>query len=250
MKSKILLLVLSCCFFLLSISESCAKNLNTNKSFKNWKALGYRSEDEQRHLYQAGIIYWKYATEKIGEAAFIESLESCVRSNPFCAHILGGHYYDKKDCVSAYPLLSNHPLDSLKYKADPYGEEREFALGWMLANGCGVIQNYDKAIEHFKKCAYLGEKRCAWNVSSYYVEKAKLSSSKATRNNFIDNYVNAYVWLRISQGLKSQWPDKLLEESVSSLSVKMQRTLSELSLLTKADIVASKICSQIHNCTQ
>jgi len=249
MKSKILLLVLSC-FFLFPISGIYAKNLHANESFKNWKALGYKSEDEHRHLYQAGIIYWKYATEKIGEAAFIQSLESCMISNPFCAHILGGHYYDKKDCASAYPLLSNHPLNSLKYKADPYGKEREFALGWMLANGCGVIQNYDKAIEHFKKCAYRGEKRCAWNVSSYYAEKAKLSSSKTTTSNFIDNCFNAYVWLKISQGLSSQWPDRALEESVSSLLIQMQKPLGELSLLTKADALSSKICSTIPNCTQ
>lgn len=249
MKARFLLLGL-CCLFLLPISESLVRYAHANKSFKNWKNLGYKSEDEQRHLYESGMIYWKYVTQKIDEAAFIESLEGCVRKNPFCAHILGGHYYDKKDCFSAYPLLVNHPIDPKKYKADPYRKDVEFALGWMLANGCGVMQNYDKAIDHFKECAYLGEKRCAWNVSSYYVEKAKLSLSKTTTKNFIDHYVDAYVWLKISQGLNSQWPDRALEKSASSLLLKMQKSLSERSLLTKADAVASKICSTIPNCTQ
>ena len=248
MKAKFLLFVL-CCLSLFQISESYAKRGNSQTTFKNWKALGYKSENDQMHLYEIGTIEWELMAEKIGESKYVEKLQNCLEKNPFCSGMLGKYYLGNGDYSRAYKLLSTYYVDLNKYTVDPYRGDVEFALGTMFDNGFGVLQNKDKAIEHYKICASLGDKECAFNMSIDYASKIRESNEYNTQ---ISNVMESYAWLQVSRALgktKITRKDGKIED-ISVLLESQREKIGKLNVLTEANKLAIQICSTIPKCIQ
>lgn len=211
-----------------------------NDAFKDWKAKGYKSEEDNRQGYESAMIYWKYATQKTGKAEFIKELQDCsARKNSYCTENLGYQYYLDGDYFSAYPLLLRHTHKILE-------AEIEFALGDMFEHGKGVLQNEDKAVYFYKQCASLGEKYCAYSIGLIYSQQA------ITRGVLVQETAKlAYAWLKISMALgQEKWyPKKGGTTTMASHLIELQSFINEQKI-KEADKLASQICSTIPKCIQ
>ena len=218
-------------------------------TFKNWKALGYKSANDQMHLYEIGTIEWELMAEKIGESKYIEKLKNCINKNPFCSAILGKYYYEHKNYSRAYQLLSTYYVDLNKYSFDPYRGNVEFELGAMFDNGFGVLQNEDKAIAHYKICASVGNKSCAYNISIIYGHRISESNDYKIQTS---NIIKSYAWRQVSRAL-GQEKAYLKAGGTENISVALDMKVEDankLNLRPQANKLASQICSTIPKCIQ
>lgn len=228
-------------------------SIYANNLFENWKKLGYKSEIEQKHLFESGMIQWKYLAQKIDANDFVKELEYCLKENPYCKAILGDFYYKIQNYSEAYKLLSTYNVDLNLYSVDLYREQVQYSLGLMLANGQGVTQNYEKAIVHFKNCAYMGNKQCAFSTGAAYAKKAKLallkSSSIQKKNYLSDDYVNAYIWFKLSLYLGTRNENTVNSDSkISKGLYNVEENLSKENRLYSINSLINKICKTIPSC--
>ncbi len=230
-----------------------ASDLNTDKNaeqespFKDWRTRGYKSEEDMRQFYEAVVIIKSYDSQKIGKSKYIEELKTCSdNQNYYCSGVLGEYYYSNKEYFLAYPLLS-------KYSGSIGSEDTELYIGNMFAAGEGVLQNDNKAIFHYTKCAKLGEKICAYNIAITYDNNAiRMSDEYSINSSMWSDKIKAYAWFKVAKAL-GQNKHTYVNGSKVDLSIKiedMRKHLSGKSLISQADTLASKLCSTIPKCIQ
>ena len=151
---------------------------------------------------------WQLKLNKglITNKQFREQLLNCSNEgNIYCSSRLGDSYYRIDEYSKAYPLLIKSQGAHAGYHGAIYADSDEM-LGYIFAHGQGVLQNYDKAIKHFKVCASIGDKNCANYVARIYNDKLTAIGIKNVDTHkeefFIYEYLKQeYAWNKIAQSL-------------------------------------------------
>ena len=205
-------------------------------------------------------IFARYLDGKIVENKYTEELYVCSKiGNEYCSGLLGHWYFLKGEYSSARALLIN----ASNLKAEVYN----YDLGYMYQHGLGVLQNDNKAIEYYKKCALLDNSDCAFNIGAIYTSKAYLSikAFSRTKNHILVSKINynlirGYAWFKLSP-LLSKNPIYLndghktdLSKTNASIRVavleELKENLTMVSKLNESDKLAAQICSTISACKQ
>lgn len=174
-------------------------------------------------------------------------LECMNKGNYYCAQKLGQIYYDKQEYTYAHKYF-------LKCTDRCVGN-CDFHLGFMYASGLGGLQNDDKSYQHSKKAAKAGVAEAAYNLSVDYLDKMWNVYPRYTEDGqkqFSYYAIRNYAWLKVAMamGLKTYNSDDATDLPVENLLKQKKSHLASYGLLSRADNLASEICSGIKACKQ
>ena len=195
-------------------------------------------------LVKANKIINSFISGRVKLNSALAELYICSRSgNIECTAGEGALLYKNNRFSDAYPLL----VKSQGIRKDVTGiNDRAWSdrfLGEMFFSGAGIIQDYDKAIEHYKVCAIAGDKYCAKAVALSYAQKEKLPVTSEKIAPFM-------AWLMVAQAMG--------EESipVNGANVNLRDLLSKyeddstIENFKKTKDEAHRICSTIPKCNK
>jgi TPR repeat protein len=201
--------------------------------------------DKEKH--EAIYILNEWGNGDITEKHFLEKLEVCSnKGNTFCLDGLCLYYYHLKNYKIAYSICSS-------YKTKTETGEIETLIGNMLFEGRGVLQNKNKALEHFLKSVSYGNAISAYNISRIYNEKMlRLKVSGNLDEEYRSNLIATYAWTKIAKALGIEKINNDNGEAIEiSILIDIYRDwLIQLSLLQQGDELAAELCSHIKNCIQ
>lgn len=209
----------------------------------------------QNDMKEFKLIQIQYDKKLINYEQLHNQLIKCSKKgNKYCISSIGLIYFETQKYDLAYPYLikSQGIYNGFNQTIAP----SEWALAYMYDNGLGVLQNEEKAIEHYKKCAFIGDKNCAFNIGAIYFQKAVDLSTTSTRSHDLYSYtIKAYAWYKISQALGRKTATntntgKKEKFSESLNKIKIILVHSGKSHLIEADKLARQICTSIPKCKQ
>lgn len=164
--------------------------------------------------------------------------ETIPKHEAQCLKIIVGLYsfYNNYDYSRAVRLLTknyaNHSCKEVR-KGEP-----EYVLGSMFDQGLGVLENKEQAMKYYKKCAYLGNSVCAYNIGVNY----------ALQGNY-----EGISWLKVSHALgkeiyyNSNHEEKSLSTLISGLNSLVNKYPGKSN---QVNSLAKKICLSIPSCVQ
>lgn len=202
---------------------------------------------------EANIAEYKSINDKINNKLTTQQesqrlFEICSgNGNTLCSSFLESAYFIAKNYSAAYPFLIKSQGVIHLYNTNT--APSELYLGAMFDNGLGVLQNKDKAIEHYKICASVGDGICAYNIAAIYSNKAVINKKVVDPND--DGLIQSYAWMKVSQalGIKEFIPSNGRKQDMTFHLEGMQIILGAKKT-QKADKLASQICSTIPSCIQ
>jgi TPR repeat protein len=211
------------------------------KAYNYWKPL---------------LLSQKYSDGELTENEYVGMLNQCSKEEAgYCAASLGEYYsVRKKQYDRAYPLLLEASKDTNAPSSiyEPPTVRASYLLGQMYADGIGVLQNDDKAIEYFKKSVTYGSDRnSAMRLALIYTKKWREESTDYRINEFL---THSYAWWKVALALpKSDIPIKTIDgsELEPQKDIRKFENFDEFRPNIKlANKLAQQICSTIPKCVQ
>jgi TPR repeat protein len=213
----------------------------------------YATSSEQ--IQKVLLLQKQYNEKNIDSKAYYNELTKCSSAgNKYCSSILGNIYFNKKKYHLAYPYLIKS--QGFLYIFNKKYAPSEWALAYIYDNGLGVLQNSDKAIIHYKKCALIGEQNCAFNIGAIYYQKAiDFSSSKVSLNKSYNYLIQSYAWYKVSQALGKKKVITIQtgkKENIFTLLSTIKEILNHEGegWYIKAEKLAEQTCASIPLCIQ
>ena len=164
----------------------------------NWFGSSYASNWTEENITEYKSINDKFNKKLITQQESQRLLEICSdKGNTLCSSFMGVAYFIAKNYEAAYPFLIKSQGVIHLYNTNT--APSELYLAEMFDNGLGVLQSKDKAIEHYKICASVGDGVCAYNIAAIYSKKAVINNKVVDSND--DSLIQSYAWMKISQAL-------------------------------------------------
>lgn len=195
----------------------------------------FSGDNAKENINQLESIFQLSHDRLITDTVMRQQFQECSdKGNKYCSSVLGSIYFYVKNYSKAYPLLVKSEGVLVNYKnGNIFPSEQN--LGFMYNDGLGVLQNKDKAIQHYKKCAAVGVDACAYNISVIY-------NNKSIHNDKYYNLIQSYAWLQVSRALGNNEEIETRIESIKKI-IGAQK-------INEAEELSRKICSTITACLQ
>ncbi|HAU1368075.1 TPA: sel1 repeat family protein [Legionella pneumophila] len=166
---------------------------------------------------------------------YYKKLKICSnKGNKYCSFALGQHYFLDGNYSKAYHLFVKSDGIIVKWKGNESESSSDWYIGHMHDEGIGVLQNRDKAIQYYKKCAILGLADCGLGISIAYLNT--------------NNIVQSYAWAQVTRALVHQRDREI--KSVLDDTIKYNEEVLGTMKIKEANVIARKICSSIPKCIQ
>lgn len=189
-----------------------------------------------------------HAYKNITDSQYYEKINSCSEvGNIFCTGLLGDYYFVNHNYSKAFNYLLSY-FDNYP-EVEPHNEMKLFfssrfhgELGWLYQSGNGVLQNFEKALFHYRKATQQGNGESAYRISVIYAQKTKISYNEKGLNNkeYVADWVKMYAYAKVAKALGYKYDEASLFE--------FQEILSKKNKLNEANLLAEKICSSICSC--
>ncbi|MGE3319100.1 MAG: tetratricopeptide repeat protein [Candidatus Berkiella sp.] len=161
-------------------------------------------------------------------------------------YALGDYYYQKEEYKLSFNYFSKCSGSYL---------DCDFHLGNLYLDGLGVLQDDEKAINHFLKSVKSGNSISAYNLSVIYGKKAFRSFdilNQEKMDSYYYNLMRSYAWRKVSMAMGNKTAITLnnKEESILLVFEELKNILSRANKLNSANKLAEQFCSSIPACAQ